>query len=262
MNEAAASAKPPSGVAGPGAAAVPVAARVAYGRWVAAAVSASVAALLLVLALPRTVAAWAGLNGADLYLRVSYNQKVPDAELDAAIAGLKYAVTWVPSNLRYKELAGLEDRRYWSLQSTDERSARIRRDAEAHAALAVAANPLDGDSSLRLATLRQWRGAPAREVAAPLLQSIDSVPYQRRMWLWRTALLFYLWPALTPEEQQVVTGQLRTVWRFAPDLRTYMVQAAKSARQESVLAQALASEPGAASELDRARSEAVGSPRP
>lgn len=256
MNAAAASVTPQFGMARPGI----VAARIAYGRWVAMAVSASVAALLLVLGLPRTVAAWAGLNGADLYHRVTYNQKVPDAELDAAIAGLRYAVTWVPSNLRFKELAGIEERRYWSLPSTEERGAQMRRDAEAHAAIAIAANPLDGASSLRLATLRQWRGAPARDVAAPLLQSLDAAPYQRRMWVGRTGLLFFVWPALTPEEKQAVSGHLRTVWRFAPELRSYMVLAAKAARQEPVLAQALASEPGAAAELERANAEAAGLP--
>jgi hypothetical protein len=258
MNEAAASVAPRSGTARPGV----VAAQVAYGRWVAMAVSASVAALLLMLALPRTVAAWAGMEGGDLYLRLAQNKKAADTAFDPAIAGLAYAVTWSPSSQRYAQLADLEDRRYWSLPSTDGRGAQMRRDAEAHAALAVAANPLDGESSLRLAMLRQWRGAPARDIAAPLLQSLDAAPNQRRLWTRRMVLVFSVWSVLSSEEQQVAVGQLRTVWRVAPELRSLMVQAAKAARQEPALDQALASDPGAAGELELVRAEALGRPRP
>lgn len=228
-------------------------------RLLVAALAVVIAACLLVLAVPRTIAAWWSMDGYDAYLAIAAGKAPSDALLDQAIAGLERAVAWVPSGQRYYMLAGAEAEKFRRAPTGDPNRLKWLERAEENAGLALGATPTDGRAALLLATLRLWRGVTAREIAVPLLQSMDANPNMRELWLWRASLLFVVWPALMPDEAQAVESQMRTIWRFAPAMRRPLVEAARATGRIPALTHALADEPGATAELAQLQSNASGS---
>jgi len=66
----------------------------------------------------------------------------------------------------------------------------------------------------------------------------------------RTALSIHLWPQLDPDTKDAAARRLRLIWQ-TPGLRFIDVEAAQSANGKLMLAEALASDPGARVELSR-----------
>jgi hypothetical protein len=220
-------------------------------RWLAAALSSALGLGLLALAVPRTVAAWNSMDGADLFAALALGRTPENDRLDAAMAGLKLAVAEVPAGNRYYMLASIELDRYRRLPATDPARPPWLEMAEGDLKRALLANPSDARASLMLAVVRAWRGAPARDVATALLHSMDHAPNMRELFLWRATYFWSAWGALTPEEAASVRSQLRAMWRNAPALRLSLLQSALAAGRTQELSLSLADEPGSQAELEQ-----------
>ena len=168
---------------------------------------------LLTLAIPRSITAITIATGPPgLSALLLSGQRIPLAELQESHDTLEKALRWdrpsrYVANLSVVELElamaypdGSPERTSWLTQ------------AEERTIEALKANPADGRSWLRLATIRSFRQAPSRDVVAPLMASLDMSPNDHSLWRQRIGLLMYYWGEFSPEEVSVMRHQVRTMW--------------------------------------------------
>lgn len=221
-------------------------------RWFGAVLSFVLGAALLALAVPRTIAAWAGFGARiTMYDGVDWGRTPKPEDVVAGIAGLNRAIEWVPSARRLIDLATLEFEQARALPFEEPRREQVLKSAEAHFIEGLSLNPVDGVAWLRLAWTRASLGAPARSVVVCLIQSIDMAPHRRELWLVRGRMLLTYWPWMNAEETPIVQRQLRTVWTVDSAMRRPLVQMAHDLKRLSVLEQALKDEPGAPPEVEK-----------
>lgn len=206
---------------------------------------------LLVLAFPRTVAAWAALDAAPAMENISYNRPATPQELAACVEGYERSLQWVRSEARLANLASCE----LAIASaappgTPDRVKWLAR-AEQHLIEGLIDDPADGYAWTRLAVVRNLRGAPGREVAAALVMAIDTTPNTRLLWASaRSELLMIYMPFFKLEELYTVRHQLWTIWTYSPKSRPGLVDAAHRRMRMDLLRWALANDKEATAELD------------
>ena len=206
---------------------------------------------LLVLAVPRTIAAWAGLDAQPALHEVNRAQTPKPDDVVAGIAGLKRAIEWVPSARRFIDLATLEFELGLSLPADDARRQEAFESAQAHFIEGLSLNPVDGLAWLRLAWVREGLKQPARSVAVCLVQSLDMAPHMRPLWLARARMLLVYWSSMTVEEVLTVRRQLQTIWSAEPGMRRPLVQMAQEVSQLVTLYWALGEDPEVRAEFTR-----------
>ena len=174
--------------------------------------TAALGAVLLALAVPRTLAAWDAVRAQPVMEILDRALADP---LREAIADLRRSVARVPSAATLRDLGTLEFTLAQTMVRTDPERAVALAESERHLKESLAANPVDGIGWYRLAQVRQAVGGEARPVVAALLESVDMAPNFRPVLTPRTLGLIAYRPILTAEEQRVADGQLRTFWRVA-----------------------------------------------
>ena len=217
--------------------------------WLVASIALTLAGGVLVLAVPRTLAAVAALDAETALNEANWERTPKPDDLTRGINGLKRAIEWVPSSKRLIDLAFLELVLALSLpEGSPARNASLA-DAEAHSIAGLALNPTSGMGWLRLALVREQRGAAARAIVDCLIQSVNMAPNRRTTWLSRVRLLLIYWPEMTPEERLLVRRQVLTIWSAEPGSRRYLVQVAVRANWLFQLYEELGGDPTARNEL-------------
>lgn len=212
---------------------------------------------LVGLGLPRTIAAWAELAAVPAIDALDGGYYPSQAQSAEAIAGLKRAIAWVPSGPRLNLLGRVEFERAKLAAPGPERTALL---AEAERTLTegLLAEPTDGFSWVRLAMVRELRGASGREIASALAQSLDVAPNARALWLWRAPLLLKYGSSFTAEELPAVLNQLRTLWTTVPRTQFALVLMARD--NPAILAKALEGDAFAMDQLERLQEEIASNP--
>ena len=118
------------------------------------------------------------------------------------------AIRWTPSGLRLTNLAMFELELATRLSPGDAQRAKLLERSESHLVEGLLQNPCDGYAWLRLAIVQDYRGLPARKVAAPLMASTDVAPNLRGHWSTRAEYLLFLFHS--PELRRTVPGQAST----------------------------------------------------
>ena len=116
--------------------------------------------LLLYRAVPRTLAAWAGLEAQPALEKLQEGKSPSDVELATGISGLQRALGWGASARRLTDLAPLELAQAERLPIADPARLRLLASAERQLLDGLAANPVNGFAWLRLALIPELRGAP------------------------------------------------------------------------------------------------------
>lgn len=199
----------------------------------------AVGAALLYLAVPRTLASWAGLPAQPALVKLREGQAPSDRDLKEGVAGLERALQWVRTGRRLTDLALLEFTQAQRLLPSDSGRATLLASAERHLVEGLSADPVDGFAWFRLAAVRALRDGPPREVAAALAQSLDMAPNARRLWVPRATLCLVYWRAFTFGELLAVRAQLRTIWATDIKSREPLLQGALQASGLPVLLWAL-----------------------
>lgn len=191
------------------------------------ALTAALGVALVVLGVPRTIAAWEALAAHSALEKLEIGKVTPsDAELAEAVAGLERSVAWVPASRRFADLAFLEVEQVLRLPVDDPERAALLARAEQHLVSSLLANPADGFAWLRLAIVREQAGMPPRQIAIALAQSLDVAPNVRQLWLPRAMLLLSYWRYLTVDELLAMRAQLRTIWTVGKAMRLPLLDAA------------------------------------
>jgi hypothetical protein len=205
---------------------------------------------LLVLSVPRTVAAWSSLEAQPAMGKLWHGEDPTPEELSACIEASQRALRWTESAERWGNLGSCEYARARQTSVDSPERANWLALAEKHTQESVIANPADGHGWYRLALIRQARGAAAREIVPPLIASLDVAPNARRMWRGRGEMLLFYAPMMKAEELTSTAQQLRTMWTYSPAHRPALLGQARRLGRRGVLIAALLSEPEALAELD------------
>lgn len=205
---------------------------------------------LLVLAIPRTVAAWAALDVEPPIAKLNRAVAPSRDELVECVKASQKALRWVGSARRWANLSRCELQ--LARQSPKGSPAQLLwlTRAEDHTREGLLANPADGYGWLRLAAIRVQRGAEAAAIVSPLMTSLDTAPNRRLLWWDRAWLLLSYAPQMTPEELLILRHQLRTIWTYAPAYRPYLLEFAHALDRLNVLTWALGDDPEAMDELN------------
>jgi hypothetical protein len=198
---------------------------------------------LLVLAIPRTVAAWAARDMEPSIAKLNRAVRPSRDELIECVKAGQEAVHWVGSARRWANLSRCE----LELARQAPRNSSVQflwlARAEDHTKKSLLANPADGYAWLRLAVIRMARGAEAGAIVSPLMTSLDTAPNRRLLWWDRAWMLLSYAPQMTPDELLILRHQLRTIWIHAPSYRPHLLESAHTLDRLNVLTWALADEP-------------------
>jgi hypothetical protein len=214
--------------------------------------SAVLGGLLLYLAIPRTLAAWASLEAQPAISTMQNGQRPSDSGQAEGIAGLQRALSWTTSARRLTDLALLELEQAEQLATTDSVGRRrLLVSAQGHLLAGLAEDPANGFAWLRLALVREHLQAPPSAVAEALLQSVDVAPNMRKLWMPRAIMLLAYWRQLTPDEMPVLRNQLRTIWNSHETYRYQLVRAAHQTGQTLLLQWAIGDDSASLEEFQR-----------
>lgn len=210
--------------------------------------------LLVVLAAPRTIAAWSAF-AAGPALETLFEGRTPsDDDLNAAVLGLERAISWSSSGTRLTNLALLRAVQAERLPADSPHRQELLMQAEDLLVSGLSANPSDGYAWLRLAVVRALRGADSSQVVAPLMQSVDTAPNARHLWLPRIEMMLRYWPSFSADELLMMRSQIRTIWSV-PRYRLPLVRAADAEGQALMVRWSLSGDPSIESEYQRLESQ-------
>ena len=221
---------------------------------VSIALVAALGAALLLLGVPRTIAAWQALAAQPALEKLEVGKVTPsDAELADGVDGLKRALAWVPSARRFTDLAFLEVEQVLRLPPGNPKRAALLASAERHLVDGLIANPADGFAWLRLAIVREQQGAPPRQIAVALAQSLDVAPNVRQLWLPRATMLLTYWRHLKVDELLAMRAQLRTIWTVGRTMRLPLMVAADHLGEVPMISWGIGDDPPAQAEFEKLR---------
>ncbi len=207
--------------------------------------------MLLVLAVPRTIAAWEAIPAGPALKKVSDAQNPTSAELRDGVEGLRRSVVVISSGQRLVELGTLEFLQTQKMSPNDPARRPLLETSKAHLVAGLTDNPANGTAWYRLAQVRQSLGAPPREIAVALMQSLDMAPSMRSLWLARAQGFYMFAYALQDDEPLAVRSQLRTIWKTDPSLRQPLLRTAVALGNMQLLSSALESDAEAKAELQK-----------
>ena len=181
----------------------------------AALIGAVVAVLLLVLGVPRLVAALVALGPQGVVWDVHSDVPVPVAGLAAAADGLASAGRWVINGGDMADRGLLLSRQAAAVPPGPQR-VRLLEEAEAATVSGLAVAPGQPGVWFRLAWLREIRGDRAGALAA-LRVSWLSGGFVPSVMLSRLEFAFGLVPSMNAEMRSLLRRQLRLTWVVAPE---------------------------------------------
>jgi hypothetical protein len=198
------------------------------------------------------MAAWEALGARPTLEKLEIGKARPsDQELAEAVAALERSVAWVPSARNNADLAFLEVEQVLRLPADDAGRAGLLSRAQQHLVDSLTANPADGFAWLRLAIVREQGGAPPRQIAVPLAQSLDVAPNVRQLWLPRAIMLLRYWRYLTVDELLAMRAQLRTIWMVDKAARLPLLHAAENMGQAPMISWAIGDDRSAQAEYEK-----------
>ena len=201
----------------------------------AALVAASLAVMLLWLALPRLAAALLAVPGQAVVHDLLAGQQPPVADLENAARALATARAWAADG-GYDLDRGLVLLRHSQQAATLAEAARLKAASRAATVRGLAEAPVQPSAWLRLANLRQQDG-DAIGAGRALRLSLLTGPMVPAILPDRLRLAFALWPMLDDDTRALVPHQIRLAWVLAPAfLSSLTVDAASTARVGEALA--------------------------
>lgn len=205
--------------------------------------------VLLGMATPRTLAAWSSLGAEPAMEKLRSGVPPTTGELADCVAASEKAIAWTPSAVRFANLGSCEfalarqapadsaNRNHWlDLAAT-------------HTEQSLHRDPTDGFTWLRLASIREMRGAAARDIIGLLIKSIEMTPNARPLWRSRSEMLLLYARLMTPDDAGTVRRHLHTIWTFSPPHRPILLEIAHRTNRMDFLLAALADDPEAIDEL-------------
>ena len=209
---------------------------------------------LLVLAVPRTIAAWSALGARPALDKLQMDKLPYDAELAVGVLALERSISWTPSGRRLTDLALLEAMQAERLPPSEPRRDELLARSERHLVDGLIADPADGFAWLRLAAVRELRGAQSRQIAVALAQSLDVAPNVQRLWIPRAGMMLHYWRTLAIDELFAMRSQLRTIWSV-PRYRRPLMRVADMMVEAEVVRWALKGDTSAEAEYDHLRAD-------
>lgn len=205
---------------------------------------------LIVLAVPRTVAAWKGVQGLPALDKMKANETPTAAQLTTCVEAYTGSLRWVQASFRLFNLGTCEFEIALAKPLDDPERGEWLKRAEQSTFRGLVANPAETVGWSRLAFIRHNRHAAGRDVVAPLIMSLDTGPTMRPLWRGRTWLMLLYAPQMTVEELLTVRFQLKTIWTYGPSERPHLLEAAHNLDRLYMVLWALRDDPEAMAEFE------------
>jgi hypothetical protein len=202
--------------------------------------------LLIWLAVPRTIAAFAALPGNPVAEALQYGQAAPADELDTLRSGRRLARQFARDGRLDTDIA-LADLALLELDPAGATAAPLLAESIVLLRRGLSLAPANGYAWARLAYALRLGGRPSPAAAAAWRMSILTVPVDGRLAVWRVALGLDLLPALTAEDRQLLAQQIGWAWRFS---RSQLVKLAHEPIAAATIRSALATQPDQLSQFD------------
>lgn len=186
------------------------------GKLIVALMTLLLGALLLYLALPRTLAFIIALPGDPALTRIQEGAPVADADLETLIAAREKALLWAASGrfLTDLALARLVLAQNANANANLDQKVDLKQAATAVKFLrdGLAKAPANPYAWTRLAYAELISGAPPARVATALRPALRLAPYDPRLFLIRLDIGFFVWPALDADDRALIYDQIRMTW--------------------------------------------------
>ncbi len=171
------------------------------------------AAALVVLGIPRTLAAFGARPGDTILSHVRLGSSVRSEAIQELAESRKAALKWSNSGRYWAELA-LAQLLLARLSSRDEvEVAKIVRQGAAALENGLARTPVDPHAWTRLAYARSLLDASPRDIVTPLMMSIYVGPHEPKLVFIRLRLCLGVWEHLSDPERDDVYRQVRFAWK-------------------------------------------------
>lgn len=220
-----------------------------------------VAAVMLYLAVPRTIAAFIMLSGNETLEQIRARQPVRVSDLKDLIESRRAALPWTDSGRVWSDLA--LGQLLLAEQETDANGGpnlALVREALNSLENGLARAPLDPHAWTRLAYARYLVDGPSPELVSVLKMSIYAGPHEPRLVFLRLRLCLAAWDYFSEEERDLVYRQARFAWGIS---RRKLVDIADAADRPGVIRMALAQNPNQLAKFERMmRQQRAQSPEP
>lgn len=182
-------------------------------RAAAVLISLALAAALVALGVPRTLAAFGARPGNSILWHVQLGSSVRSEAIRELADSRKAALDWSDRGRYWSELA-LAQLLLAGLNSGDEAAkAGLLNLAAASLEKGLARTPVDPHAWTRLAYARSLLDASPGDIVAPLMMSIDVGPHEPKLVFIRLRLSLGVWEHLSEPERDMVYRQIRYAWK-------------------------------------------------
>ena len=205
---------------------------------------------LLVLAIPRTVAAWAARDTEPAIIKLNRFVRPSRDELIECVKAGQKALRWARSATWWSNVGRCELELARQVPRNSPAQVLWLARAEEDTRKSLLANPADGYAWLRLAVVRMERGAEVASIVSPLITSLDTAPNRRLVWSDRAWMLLFYAPSMTPDELLILRHQLQTIWTYSPRDRPWLLNAAHNLDRMNILTWVLRDDPEAMAEFE------------
>jgi hypothetical protein len=209
---------------------------------------------ILALAIPRSIGAWeVRFDAAPVLDNLIAGKPVSDEALARAVAALRAAIGWGSTAPWLRDLGLLETNQAQRLYVGDPARGPVLEAADRHLTGGLRVDPVDGLAWIRLASVRELRGLPRRDVVAALVKALDVAPYDRGLWMYRSSQLVNYRAELTADERAAFASNVRTLWAADPDLTRQLIGYAASVDALDFISDTLGNDPEARAAIDQTR---------
>lgn len=182
-------------------------------RTIAVLIALVAAVALVVLGVPRTLAAFGARPGNAVLWHIQRGSKVNSKAIERLAESRGAALKW-SENGRYRAELALAQLLLARMDSRDEaETSELMNQAANTLEKGLARMPVDPHAWTRLGYARSLLDASPRDIASPLMMSIMVGPHDPKLVFIRLRLALGVWERLTDPERDVVYRQIRYAWK-------------------------------------------------
>jgi hypothetical protein len=170
-------------------------------------------AFLVILAVPRSIAALVAIPGDAIQFELTRGQPVADDALRLIVENRTAALHWLDDPAYYRDIGTAATLLAFHRGFSDPSSKLLLEKSDMALRSSLRLAPVDPGAWARLAYAHQLLGAPASEVAADLRASLQTGSFDPGLLESRVRIAVVLWSELEADDRIAFIEQIRVLWR-------------------------------------------------
>ena len=211
-----------------------------WGRYATALVAVVGGAVLLTLAVPRAIAAFAMLPGDPVLEAIQRGEETRESDVESLASSREAALAWIESGRMWTDLGLAQVRLVKTAGLWNEEGGRLLEQSASSLRRGLALAPANPFAWARLGYVELIRGGPSTAAAEALKMSMLTGAYEPHLMFSRLNLCLTAWRQFDEEGRRLVAEQIRFAWNRS---RRTLVKLAARRDASQVVADALAESP-------------------